>query len=213
MRSIARGGAGRGTPLLPSSAQRSALALPPTAPCPPAVSILEAPPGGFLEERLEQQWAGAADPTLGYDAPSGFGSGGAVDGPSLYRWGQGCTGGRGRAACEEAVFAAAAQGTPALVRRRPAALRSSHAVVSILDFNTAAIDGFARRQEMRLSIGGLEVRPSVWRRAFEDGGGSEGEPGEDRAAAMALGYVAQVCLRGGLQAGGSTCDEVVVFGG
>lgn len=44
---------------------------------------------------------------------------------------------------------------------------------------------------MRLSIGGLEVRPSVWRKAFDDGG-YDSDAAEDRAAGVALGYVAQV---------------------
>ena len=44
---------------------------------------------------------------------------------------------------------------------------------------------------MRLSIGGLEVQPSVWRKAFEEGG-YDSDAGEDRAAGVALGYVAQV---------------------
>lgn len=76
---------------------------PPTAA--PAVSIAEAPPGGFLEERLERQWAGASSgigagggpPPLSIAAAAGrhgsssFGldglnGGGAVDSPSKYRW-------------------------------------------------------------------------------------------------------------------------------
>ena len=48
-----------------------------------------------------------------------------------------------------------------------------------------------RRQEMRLSIGGLEVRPGVWRKAFDEGG-YDSDAGEDREAGVALGYVAQV---------------------
>ena len=63
-----------------------------------------------------------------------------------------------------------------------------------------------RRQEMRLSIGGLEVRPGVWRKAFDEGG-YDSDAGEDREAGVALGYVAQVwnaclrvcaCVQGGL---------------
>ncbi len=45
---------------------------------------------------------------------------------------------------------------------------------------------------MRLSIGGLEIRPWVWRKAFEEGGGYDSDAAEDRAAGVALGYVAQV---------------------
>jgi len=44
---------------------------------------------------------------------------------------------------------------------------------------------------MRLSIGGLEVRPSVWRKAFEEGG-YDSDADEDKEAGVALGYVAQV---------------------
>ena len=51
---------------------------------------------------------------------------------------------------------------------------------------------------MRLSIGGLELDPGAWRRAFEDGGSyASWEPAEDQAAAVALGYMAQargVCV-------------------
>jgi hypothetical protein len=59
---------------------------------------------------------------------------------------------------------------------------------------------------MRLSIGGLEVRPGVWRKAFDEGG-YDSDAGEDREAGVALGYVAQVwnaclrvcaCVQGGL---------------
>lgn len=78
-----------------------------------AVSIPEAPPGGFLEDRLERQWAGAASSNGGaahlptYSSPAaaaaaaaiahahpyggpggGFGGGGlggGVDSPSKYR--------------------------------------------------------------------------------------------------------------------------------
>ena len=49
---------------------------------------------------------------------------------------------------------------------------------------------------MLLTIGGLEVRPGVWRKAFEEGG-YESDAGEDRAAGVALGYVAQVRAAGG----------------
>lgn len=64
---------------------------------------------------------------------------------------------------------------------------------------------------MRLSIGGLEIRPRVWRKAFEEDGGYDIDAAEDRAAGVALGYVAQVrrfngsvpalACRGGLPAG------------
>lgn len=63
-----------------------------------AVSIPEAPPGGFLEDRLEQQWAGASVPdqpfTLiatisrqlsGSSMPGFAGGAAAVDSPSKYR--------------------------------------------------------------------------------------------------------------------------------
>lgn len=45
---------------------------------------------------------------------------------------------------------------------------------------------------MRLSIGGLELRPSVWRRAFEEGAGYDSDALEDQAAGVVLGYLAQV---------------------
>jgi hypothetical protein len=44
---------------------------------------------------------------------------------------------------------------------------------------------------MRLSIGGLEIQPGVWRGAL-DGGAYESDASDDRAAGVALGYVAQV---------------------
>lgn len=46
---------------------------------------------------------------------------------------------------------------------------------------------------MRLSIAGLELRSTVWRAAFEEGVGAV-EPEDDRDAAVALGYLAQVLL-------------------
>ncbi len=44
---------------------------------------------------------------------------------------------------------------------------------------------------MHLSIGGIELRPAVWRAAFEETAGADVSPSEDEAAAVALGYVAQ----------------------
>lgn len=57
------------------------------------------------------------------------------------------------------------------------------------------------RQEVRLSICGVELRPAVWRAAFEDVG-SDITATEDEAAAVALGYVVQMlqrccCMRSG----------------
>ena len=47
---------------------------------------------------------------------------------------------------------------------------------------------------MRLSIGGMEVKPAVWRRAFEESSGYSSDAADDDAAGVALGYVAQVRL-------------------
>lgn len=66
------------------------------------------------------------------------------------------------------------------------------------------------RQEMRLSIGGLEIHPWVWRKAFEEGG-HDSDAAEDRAAGVALGYVAQVrrpcapCLQGAAERSRPSC--------
>ena len=54
---------------------------------PAAVSIPEAPPGGYLEDRLEQQWAGAGGGgTYGYGGFIGGSGGAPLDSPSKYRW-------------------------------------------------------------------------------------------------------------------------------
>lgn len=144
-----------------------------TAPHPSAVSIPQAPPGGFLEERLERQWAGAATSedgsspgTLALAAAAGpgrYGSSsfgldgfnGGGDGPSKYRW----------------------AGGPGLCK----ALWQHRAHSLLLHWDTTPVPSCmlqlfpelhrpacllpacppdcACRQEMRLSIGGLEVRP------------------------------------------------------
>ncbi|KAL4854482.1 UV radiation resistance associated protein [Chlorella vulgaris] len=112
---------------------------------PTSVSILEAPPGGYLEDRLEQQWAGAAPSSSpGSSSSMGFGS-------PARPW-----------------------------QDRPCIMHSA--------------SGNAYRQEMRLSIGGLEIQPGVWRGAL-DGGAYESDPSDARAAGVALGYVAQMVDR------------------
>lgn len=62
------------------------------------VSIPEAPPGGYLEDRLEEQWAGAAPTSSSSSFGAGPGAGrppwivgssfasGIIDNPSQYRW-------------------------------------------------------------------------------------------------------------------------------
>ena len=64
-------------------------------------------------------------------------------------------------------------------------------LLTLLWLFCARVPPTPRRQEMRLSIGGLEVRPGVWRKAFDEGG-YDSDAGEDREAGVVLGYVAQV---------------------
>jgi hypothetical protein len=60
--------------------------------------------------------------------------------------------------------------------------------------STAAAPSALFRQEVHLSIGGLELDASTWRKAFESDG-YEWDAGEDRAAAVALGQAAHLADR------------------
>eukprot|EP00887_Chlorella_sp_A99_P000545 scaffold17.g545.t1 len=101
---------------------------------PMTVTLAEAPPGGYLEDRLDQQWAGSGSGAAGLlRVPPGAGAG-ALESPGKLR------------------------------------------------------------REVRLSIGGLEVRPAVWRKAFDEDG-YERDWEEDRAAGAALGDAAQLVDR------------------
>lgn len=46
-----------------------------------------------------------------------------------------------------------------------------------------------------MSIGGIELRPAVWRAAFDDSSGADITAADDEAAAVALGYAAQLVCR------------------